>query len=85
MSPTPVMMAALPSEVHPGAVSPPSAAYHGHHPTPPYSYAPNTKGLLNAPGQNNCFLNSAVQVSFFSYLATSHLHSFWGSFTCQRG
>ena len=23
----------------------------------------NTKGLLNAPGQNNCFLNSAVQVS----------------------
>jgi hypothetical protein len=27
-------------------------------------FAPNTKGLLNAPGQNNCFLNSAVQVSF---------------------
>jgi hypothetical protein len=26
-------------------------------------FAPNTKGLLNAPGQNNCFLNSAVQVS----------------------
>ncbi|XP_046455507.1 uncharacterized protein LOC124202990 isoform X3 [Daphnia pulex] len=25
-------------------------------------FAPNTKGLLNAPGQNNCFLNSAVQV-----------------------
>ena len=23
---------------------------------------PNNKGLLNAPGQNNCFLNSAVQV-----------------------
>lgn len=22
----------------------------------------NTKGLLNMPGQNNCFLNSAVQV-----------------------
>lgn len=22
-----------------------------------------TKGLWNAPGQNNCFLNSAVQVS----------------------
>lgn len=21
-----------------------------------------TKGLLNGPGQNNCFLNSAVQV-----------------------
>lgn len=25
----------------------------------------NTKGLLNMPGQNNCFLNSAVQVSVF--------------------
>jgi hypothetical protein len=23
----------------------------------------STKGLLNGPGQNNCFLNSAVQVS----------------------
>lgn len=23
----------------------------------------STKGLLNAPGQNNCFLNCAVQVS----------------------
>lgn len=23
----------------------------------------NAKGLLNAPGENNCFLNSAVQVS----------------------
>lgn len=26
-----------------------------------------TKGLWNAPGQNNCFLNSAVQVSYFYY------------------
>ncbi|KAK0086492.1 hypothetical protein PV325_003106 [Microctonus aethiopoides] len=25
-----------------------------------------TKGLLNGPGQNNCFLNSAVQFSVFS-------------------
>lgn len=25
-----------------------------------------TKGLLNEPGQNSCFLNSAVQVSTFS-------------------
>lgn len=25
-----------------------------------------TKGLLNGPGQNNCFLNSAVQVRIFS-------------------
>ena len=33
--------------------------------TPPHQfYAPNTKGLLNAPGQNNCFLNSAVQVKY---------------------
>lgn len=23
----------------------------------------NNKGLLNKPGENNCFLNSAVQVS----------------------
>lgn len=27
-----------------------------------------TKGLLNGPGQNNCFLNCAVQVNFFSFL-----------------
>ena len=27
----------------------------------------NNKGLLNAPGQNNCFLNSAVQVSLNSF------------------
>lgn len=25
----------------------------------------DTKGLLNGPGQNNCFLNCAVQVSFY--------------------
>jgi ferredoxin len=25
----------------------------------------STKGLLNGPGQNNCFLNSAVQVGIF--------------------
>ena len=24
---------------------------------------PSSKGLLNGPGQNNCFLNCAVQVS----------------------
>lgn len=28
----------------------------------------NTKGLLNMPGQNNCFLNSAVQVNKIVYL-----------------
>ena len=29
---------------------------------------PPSKGLLNGPGQNNCFLNCAVQVSSFSPL-----------------
>lgn len=28
----------------------------------------STKGLLNGPGQNNCFLNSAVQVSLLALL-----------------
>lgn len=27
---------------------------------------PSSKGLLNGPGQNNCFLNCAVQVSLLS-------------------
>lgn len=27
----------------------------------------DTKGLLNGPGQNNCFLNCAVQVSSFYF------------------
>ena len=27
-----------------------------------------TKGLLNGPGENNCFLNSAVQVGLFGPL-----------------
>jgi hypothetical protein len=27
----------------------------------------NSKGLLNAPGENNCFLNSAVQVRLISF------------------
>lgn len=39
--------------------------------SPAALFAPNTKGLLNAPGQNNCFLNSAVQVS------EPHLGSFF--------
>jgi len=39
-----------------------------------YNHGPNSrmsitfnssKGLTNAPGQNNCFLNSAVQVSTY--------------------
>lgn len=35
----------------------------------------HAKGLLNRPGQNNCFMNSAVQVSRSAssrYLAYSH-------------
>ena len=32
--------------------------------SPRDSMAGGAKGLLNAPGQNNCFLNSAVQVMF---------------------
>lgn len=32
------------------------------------SLAP-TKGLLNEPGQNSCFLNSAVQVGLSCYFA----------------
>ncbi|CAD7089905.1 unnamed protein product [Hermetia illucens] len=34
---------------------------------------PSSKGLLNAPGQNNCFLNCAVQVLW-------HLDAFRRSF-----
>lgn len=32
-------------------------------PTQPHPHLTDTKGLLNGPGQNNCFLNCAVQVS----------------------
>ena len=31
------------------------------------SFSNTAKGLRNAPGENNCFLNSAVQVSNISY------------------
>jgi len=31
----------------------------------PTTNSVSTKGLRNAPGENNCFLNSAVQVSHF--------------------
>jgi hypothetical protein len=30
----------------------------------------DTKGLLNGPGKNNCFLNCAVQVSDFVIILT---------------
>lgn len=32
-----------------------------------------SKGLLNGPGQNNCFLNCAVQVSVFPYFFFCYL------------
>lgn len=36
----------------------------------------DTKGLLNGPGQNNCFLNCAVQVSFKFQLTFKVLNKF---------
>ena len=58
MSPSPVTMATMSREYQ---------TEHQQHRVTEHSphqiFAPNTKGLLNAPGQNNCFLNSAVQVS----------------------
>lgn len=35
----------------------------------------STKGLLNGPGQNNCFLNCAVQVRFFQSIIDGPLFS----------
>jgi hypothetical protein len=70
MTPAPVTMATtLPREYG----QPQSTSEHQRvteHSPHHQIFAPNTKGLLNAPGQNNCFLNSAVQVSFkfFFYL-----------------
>lgn len=37
----------------------------------------STKGLLNGPGQNNCFLNCAVQVSFFHFLFVNFDKTLW--------
>lgn len=54
---------------------------HQNHPIPSNWYdtldrnaniSLNSKGLRNAPGENNCFLNSAVQVRIYFY----HLLSF---------
>ena len=33
----------------------------------------DTKGLLNGPGQNNCFLNCAVQVSLLSLKCSARI------------
>ncbi|XP_057378229.1 uncharacterized protein LOC130700222 isoform X1 [Daphnia carinata] len=62
MAPSPVTMATLSREYgqtseHQQARVTEHSPHHHHQ-----IFAPNTKGLLNAPGQNNCFLNSAVQV-----------------------
>lgn len=39
----------------------------------------STKGLLNGPGQNNCFLNCAVQVSFIQFTQIFHFNQDSGS------
>ena len=63
MTPAPVTMATtLPTRESYGN-QPHQTSEHQHSPHHQI-FAPNTKGLLNAPGQNNCFLNSAVQVSY---------------------
>lgn len=55
---------------------------HQNHPIPSNWYdtldrnaniSLNSKGLRNAPGENNCFLNSAVQVRiYFNHLLSFH-------------
>lgn len=37
---------------------------------------PSSKGLLNGPGQNNCFLNCAVQVSILQLIYDIHMYKF---------
>lgn len=62
---------------------------HQNHPIPSNWYdtldrnaniSLNSKGLRNAPGENNCFLNSAVQVRIFFYhlLSFYHIIMYWG-------
>lgn len=41
----------------------------------------DTKGLLNGPGQNNCFLNCAVQVSPLNY---QYFQFFYSPFFCYE-
>lgn len=52
---------------------------NGHHPiaSPTFGLEPTSKGLLNGPGQNNCFLNCAVQVRDFVCL---FIYQFLGLF-----
>ena len=45
-----------------------------------------TKGLWNAPGQNNCFLNSAVQVIYFlSLFKNKKIYHFHAVSRTQHG
>lgn len=50
-----------------GASAAAAAAVHHHQTSRDSGQFTNTKGLLNGPGQNNCFLNSAVQVCVIEY------------------
>lgn len=70
---------------------------HQNHPIPSNWYdtldrnaniSLNSKGLRNAPGENNCFLNSAVQVRnyfyFYHSLAFHHIIMYWGQRNGER-
>lgn len=70
---------------------------HQNHPIPSNWYdtldrnaniSLNSKGLRNAPGENNCFLNSAVQVRnyfyFYHLLAFHHIIMYWGQRNEER-
>lgn len=68
---------------------------HQNHPIPSNWYdtldrnaniSLNSKGLRNAPGENNCFLNSAVQVRlYFNHLLSFHrIIMYWGQRNGER-
>lgn len=67
---------------------------HQNHPIPSNWYdtldrnaniSLNSKGLRNAPGENNCFLNSAVQVRiYFNHLLSFHHIMYWGQRNGER-
>lgn len=68
---------------------------HQNHPIPSNWYdtldrnaniSLNSKGLRNAPGENNCFLNSAVQVRIYFYhlLSFHRIIMYWGQRNGER-
>lgn len=70
---------------------------HQNHPIPSNWYdtldrnaniSLNSKGLRNAPGENNCFLNSAVQVRnyfyFYHLLSFHRIIMYWGQRNGER-